>query len=300
VTTEVGGGARKGQNGHRTKKNGHAPEDAAHERARVPPHNLDAERSLLGGVLLDREAPLKEIFAVCSATDFYRDAHRKIAEAMVSCSRTAIPVDRISVSDRLTERGDLEAVGGAEYLDSSRTSPGRANLAYYAKIVHDKARARKLIEAATARSRSSGTSSTATSATSSRRPTSASSAVVDGDATKKRRRCTSGPSRSRATCSRRRRRRGDTCCRFRQAPRHLPAREGRTLRGRRRHRQELRLRPARDLARNRAHLVRRRRMGTGRVMRVLLLAGEDDREELERRLFFSGGTSARSAIGAWS
>jgi hypothetical protein len=55
VTTEVGGGTRKGQNGHRTKKNGHAETAAQEGHARVPPHNIDAETSLLGGVLLDRD-----------------------------------------------------------------------------------------------------------------------------------------------------------------------------------------------------------------------------------------------------
>src|SRR3954463_9881331 len=116
---------------------------------RVPPHNLDAEKSLLGGVLLDREAPLRELANICSAADFYRDQHRKVFEAMLSLLEDGIEVDRVSVTDRLETRGDLEAAGGADYLELlDKVVPTAANLAYYAKIIHDKARARRMIETA--------------------------------------------------------------------------------------------------------------------------------------------------------
>lgn len=149
MTTDLGG-TRTGQKPHRNgKKNGHTDAGEAGPQPRVPPHNIDAERSLLGGVLLDREAPLKDLFTLCPAADFYRDAHRKVAEAVVSLAEDAISVDRVTVSERLTERGDLEQVGGSDFLEQLESYvPIAANLAYYAKIVHDKARARRLIEAA--------------------------------------------------------------------------------------------------------------------------------------------------------
>src|SRR3954447_6493382 len=143
----MGGGTHK----ERKRQNGNgAPAGViALPHGRVPPHNLDAERSLLGGILLDREAPLKEIAQACSSADFYRGEHRKIVEAMFSLLEDGIAVDRVSVLERLMVRGDLEAAGGEEYLGRlDMVVPSAANLVYYAKIIRDKARARRLIEAA--------------------------------------------------------------------------------------------------------------------------------------------------------
>lgn len=119
--------------------------------SRTPPHNLDAEQALLGGILLDRDAPLRDLASVCSAGDFYAEKHRKIFAAMLSLLEDECPVDRVSLIDRLTARGDLEAVGGAAYLEElDAFVPTSSNLAYYAKSIHDKARARELIEVASA------------------------------------------------------------------------------------------------------------------------------------------------------
>lgn len=117
---------------------------------RVPPHNLDAERSLLGGLLLDRApAVLKGVAEICGAADFYFERHRKIFEAMLSLLEDTIEVDRVSVQERLVTRGDLEHAGGEEFIELlDKYVPTAANLGYYAKIVHDKARARKVIETA--------------------------------------------------------------------------------------------------------------------------------------------------------
>jgi replicative DNA helicase len=115
---------------------------------RVPPHNLDAERSLLGGILLDGQA-FNDVVGAVSADEFYRDAHRKIFEAMSALQEKSQPIDRITLKDALTAQGAFEAVGGDEFIDLlDKFVPTAANLTYYAKIVHEKALARRLIEAA--------------------------------------------------------------------------------------------------------------------------------------------------------
>lgn len=143
----MSGNTRKGKAPHR---NGHGePPPVVQLPVRMPPHNLDAERSLLGGVLLGPEAPLKELAAVCSSADFYREAHRKIYAAMLSLLEDGFPVDRVSLVDRLTARGDLEAAGGEQYVEQlDMVVPTASNLGYYARIIRDKARARRLIETA--------------------------------------------------------------------------------------------------------------------------------------------------------
>ncbi|HEY4884820.1 MAG TPA: replicative DNA helicase [Myxococcales bacterium] len=115
---------------------------------RVPPHNLDAEKSLLGGVLLDSQA-FTEVVEIVRAEEFYRDAHRKVFEAMSALFGKGQPIDRITVKDELTALGAFDAVGGDEFIDLlDKIVPTAANLAYYAKIIHEKALARRLIEAA--------------------------------------------------------------------------------------------------------------------------------------------------------
>ncbi len=115
---------------------------------RVPPHNLDAEKSLLGGVLLDSQA-FAEVVEIVRAEEFYRDAHRKVFEAMSALFGKGQPIDRITVKDELTALGAFDAVGGDEFIDLlDKIVPTAANLAYYAKIIHEKALARRLIEAA--------------------------------------------------------------------------------------------------------------------------------------------------------
>jgi replicative DNA helicase len=115
---------------------------------RVPPHNLDAEKSLLGGVLLDSQA-FVEVVEIVRPEEFYRDAHRKVFEAMAALFGKSQPIDRITVKDELTAMGVFEAVGGDEFIDLlDKIVPTAANLAYYAKIIHEKALARRLIETA--------------------------------------------------------------------------------------------------------------------------------------------------------
>jgi replicative DNA helicase len=115
---------------------------------RMPPQNLDAERSVLGGVLLDNNA-LNDILEVLKPEDFYRDAHRKVFEAMCALSSRGEPIDRVTLKDELTALGGYEAVGGEDFIDLlDKLVPSAANLNYYATIVHEKALARRVIEAA--------------------------------------------------------------------------------------------------------------------------------------------------------
>lgn len=116
---------------------------------RVPPHNLDAERSLLGGLLLDGQT-IDEVIQVVGADDFYREAHRKTFAAMVKLCSQSIRIDHVSVIEALTSTGDIKAVGGVDfiYLLDKFVPVAFGNLPYYAKIVHEKAAVRRTIEAA--------------------------------------------------------------------------------------------------------------------------------------------------------
>ena len=115
---------------------------------RVPPHSLDAERSVLGGILLDNQA-INDLLEVLKAEDFYREAHRKIYEAMCALYAKSEPIDRVTVKDALRAQGALEAIGGESFIDLLDTVvPSASNLLYYGTIVHEKALARRLIEAA--------------------------------------------------------------------------------------------------------------------------------------------------------
>lgn len=116
---------------------------------KVPPQNLEAESSVLGGVLLDNEA-INRVLELLTPEDFYRETHRKIFRAMIELSNRNEPVDIITLSDLLKARGELEAVGGASYLASlADLVPTAANIGYYARIVREKAILRHLITAAT-------------------------------------------------------------------------------------------------------------------------------------------------------
>jgi replicative DNA helicase len=117
---------------------------------RVPPQNLDAERSVLGGVLLDNKG-LNDILEFLKPDDFYREAHRKVFEAMCTLSAKSEPIDRITVKNALTEQGVFASIGGDDFIDLlDKVVPAASNLTYYAKIVAERATARRLIEAAQA------------------------------------------------------------------------------------------------------------------------------------------------------
>jgi len=105
---------------------------------RVPPQNIDAEQSVLGAILLDREAIYK-VLRILKPEDFYRESHKVIYEAMLSLNESGRPVDLITVSERLRQQGDLEKAGGVAYIATlAEMVPTAANVEYYARIVEEK------------------------------------------------------------------------------------------------------------------------------------------------------------------
>ena len=112
---------------------------------RIPPHNLEAEQSILGGLMIDPYA-WDLASAIITEDDFYKVAHRKIYNSITELYAKSQPVDIITVSNLLTDRHDLEAIGGAAYLaEVMNATPTAAHIETYAKIVHEKALLRKLI-----------------------------------------------------------------------------------------------------------------------------------------------------------
>ena len=112
---------------------------------RVPPHNLEAEQSILGGLMIDPLA-WDQVSSVITEDDFYKVAHRKIYSAVATLYVKNQPVDIITVSNYLTERNEIDAIGGAAYLaEVMNATPTSAHIESYAKIVHEKALLRKLI-----------------------------------------------------------------------------------------------------------------------------------------------------------
>ncbi|RDI96024.1 replicative DNA helicase [Meiothermus sp. QL-1] len=115
---------------------------------RVPPHNLDAEASLLGSVLLDSEV-LDRLEGYVTAEAFYKEGHRKIWAAMVDLRTRGQPVDLVTVAEALRQAGELESVGGVSYLIGlSENTPTAAYADYYGRIVAEKWTLRRLIAAA--------------------------------------------------------------------------------------------------------------------------------------------------------
>ncbi len=116
---------------------------------KVPPQNLEAEMAVLGSMLIDEEAvPIG--MEMLSSAAFYRDAHRKIFEAVTRLFSTQKAVDLVTLTEELKGANRLEEVGGASYLTTLTTVvPTAANIQHYAKIVKEKAMLRSLIATAT-------------------------------------------------------------------------------------------------------------------------------------------------------
>ncbi len=116
---------------------------------RLPPQNLEAEMSVLGGVLLENEA-LSRALEFLTPADFYRESHRKIFHALIALAEKNEPADLITLTAILKDRGEIEDVGGSSYLATLVDYvPTAANINYYCKLVKEKAVARKLIEVST-------------------------------------------------------------------------------------------------------------------------------------------------------
>ena len=124
-----------------------APAEGA-EYDRQPPFSPEAEASVLGGMLIDGEAVARVVEFVDDSM-FYREAHRRIYRAMVRLFERGGVIDVVTVSEALKEGAELENAGGLEYLASLLDAvPTAANIEYHARIVHDKAMLRRLIDAA--------------------------------------------------------------------------------------------------------------------------------------------------------
>ncbi|MEU6965079.1 replicative DNA helicase [Streptomyces chrestomyceticus] len=116
---------------------------------RVPPQDLGAEQSVLGGMKLSKEV-IAEVIDILDGHEFYRPAHETIYRAIVDLYRAGEPADPITVAAELTKRGQLAQVGGASYLHTLvQAVPTAANAAYYAEIVRDRWKLRKAIETGT-------------------------------------------------------------------------------------------------------------------------------------------------------
>ena len=112
----------------------------------VPPQSLEAEESILSAILVDNDT-LPEILEILAPKDFYRSSHQKTFTAMTELFSRNEPVDLVTLTNILRERGWLEEIGGATYLANLvDTVPLAVNAQHYAKIVHDKACLRQLIE----------------------------------------------------------------------------------------------------------------------------------------------------------
>jgi len=116
---------------------------------KVLPQNIEAEQSVLGGILIDNEA-LHKVLEIIEPNDFYRDNHKKIFLAFLELFENNTPLDIITVTELLQKKGELTNIGGATYLASLVDSvPTTANITHYAKIIKEKSILRSLIAKAT-------------------------------------------------------------------------------------------------------------------------------------------------------
>ncbi|MFJ9905365.1 replicative DNA helicase [Streptomyces sp. NPDC101152] len=116
---------------------------------RVPPQDLDAEQSVLGGMLLSKDA-IADVVEILKGHDFYKPAHETIFQSILDVYAKGEPADPITIAADLTRRGEINKVGGASYLHTLvQTVPTAANAEYYAEIVHERAVLRRLVEAGT-------------------------------------------------------------------------------------------------------------------------------------------------------
>ena len=116
---------------------------------RIPPQNIEAEESVLGSMMIEPDAVLAAA-EILVAEDFYKENHRIIFRRMMEMSEAQEAIDMVTLSDRLRATGELEKIGGmAELARLANFVPTAANVEYYARIVADKAVARRLIGAAT-------------------------------------------------------------------------------------------------------------------------------------------------------
>lgn len=127
-----------------------APREAPGEDfGRQPPQDMAAEQSVLGGMLLSKDA-IADVLEVLRPGDFYRPAHQNIYDAVLDLYSRGEPADPVTVSAELDRRGELKRIGGPPYLITlTQTVPTAANAGYYAEIVAEKSILRRLVQAGT-------------------------------------------------------------------------------------------------------------------------------------------------------
>jgi len=124
------------------------PETAVATPERTLPHNLEAEKSVLGAILIQNEA-FNHAAELIDSKDFFRNAHTRIFEKMVVLSERGDAIDFITLKEELSKSGELDSVGGPAYIASLADGvPRSANVEYYAKIVKEKSTLRSLIHSA--------------------------------------------------------------------------------------------------------------------------------------------------------
>ena len=127
---------------------GAAPAGAA-EFDRTPPQDIAAEQSVLGAMMLSKDA-IADVVEVIKPGDFYRPAHQLVYDSILDLYARGEPADAVTVSAELTRVGQLNRVGGAPYLHTLISMvPTAANAGYYAEIVAERATLRRLVTAGT-------------------------------------------------------------------------------------------------------------------------------------------------------
>lgn len=112
---------------------------------KTPPHSLEAEKTVLGGILVNNEN-LNVVLSLISPEDFYKEANRRIIEKIITLVDKGLPVDLLSLTEEVQKAGYLEEVGGASYLSSLMDGvPKSLNVEYYAQIIKEKSLLRRLI-----------------------------------------------------------------------------------------------------------------------------------------------------------
>ena len=115
---------------------------------RIPPHSVEAEQSVLGSILLDKEAMIS-VSETLVPEDFYKEAHKVIYESMLKLYNSQSEIDLITLTDELRDQGYLDDIGGIAYITSLSTIvPTTSNIKYYINIVKEKSISRQLISAA--------------------------------------------------------------------------------------------------------------------------------------------------------
>ena len=114
---------------------------------RIPPHSVESEQSILGSIILDKDAIIT-VAETLNPSDFYKEAHKIIYESMLSLNSNNEPIDLITLIEELRKEGHLDNIGGISYLTSLSTIvPTTSNVKYYANIVKEKSVMRQLIKA---------------------------------------------------------------------------------------------------------------------------------------------------------